>query len=92
MINKTELLKQLRALPLAERERLLNIAIRPQYEVKIVYEDNVGIARLMRDGEEIAKGHGHDLHGGDYGVAQASIWALKKLADQVRGGGDINDS
>lgn len=51
------------------------------------YLDNVVVARFYRvKGEEkteIARGHGHIIHEGDLGIAQASSYALKKIYEKV---------
>ena len=52
--------------------------------------NNVVVARLYetKDGEEkeIAKGHGHIIHEGAIGIAQASSYALKRIYEDLNGG------
>lgn len=54
------------------------------------YLDNVVVARFYEiKGEEkteIARGHGHIIHEGEIGVAQAASYALKRIYDKVGGG------
>lgn len=54
------------------------------YRHDIEYLDNVVVARLIEiDGDgneaEIAKGHGHIMHDGVLGIAQAASYALKRI-------------
>lgn len=54
------------------------------YRYDFTYLDNVVVARLIEiDGDgnetEIAKGHGHIMHDGVLGIAQASSYALKRI-------------
>lgn len=54
------------------------------YRHDIEYLDNVVVARLIEiDGDgnetEIAKGHGHIMHDGALGIAQAASYALKRI-------------
>lgn len=51
---------------------LENLVIARFYEI---YEDGTKV--------EIAKGHGHIIHDGIVGIAQASSWALKKIYEKV---------
>ena len=57
------------------------------YAYEFDYLDNVVIARLYKLTEnsktEIAKGHGHIIHEGVAGIAQAASWALKKIYLQI---------
>ena len=58
------------------------------YAHEFEYLENLVIARfyeVYEDGtkEEIAKGHGHIIHDGVVGIAQASSWALKKIYEKV---------
>jgi hypothetical protein len=55
-----------------EFEYLENLVIARFYEV---YEDGTKV--------EVARGHGHIIHEGILGVAQASSWALKKIYEKV---------
>lgn len=62
----------------------------PTYRYDFEYLDNVVVARLYetKDGEEkeIAKGHGHIIHEGAIGIAQASSYALKRIYEDLNGG------
>ena len=54
------------------------------YRYDFTYLDNVVVARLIEiDGDgnetEIAKGHGHIMHDGVLGIAQAASYALKRI-------------
>lgn len=58
------------------------------YMHEFEYLDNIVIARfyeVYEDGTqvEIARGHGHIIHDGVVGVAQASSWALKKIYEKI---------
>jgi hypothetical protein len=52
-----------------------------RYEIDVL--DNVVVAVLYEVGDdfktEIARGHGHIIHEGEVGVAQAASYALKKI-------------
>ena len=56
------------------------------YCLEFDYLDNVVVARFyeVRDDvkKEIGRGHGHIIHEGAYGIAQAASYALKKIYDQ----------
>ena len=53
------------------------------------YLDNVVVARFYEvKGEEmteIARGHGHIIHEGALGIAQASSYALKRIYQKING-------
>ena len=53
------------------------------YEYEFEYLEKVVVARLYEVTEdsktEIAKGHGHIIHEGVIGIAQASAYALKRI-------------
>ena len=58
------------------------------YTYEFEFLDNVVVARLfeVRDGiktVELAKGHGHIIHDGVEGIAQASSYALKRIYRKV---------
>lgn len=60
------------------------------YTYEFEFLDNVVVARLfeVRDGiktAELAKGHGHIIHDGVEGIAQASSHALKRIYRKVAG-------
>jgi hypothetical protein len=58
------------------------------YEFDVL--DNVVVARFYEvNGEEkteIERGHGHIIHEGAKGIAQASAYALKKIYEKMNGG------
>lgn len=63
------------------------------YRHDIAYLENVVCVRLMEvadDGTEteIAKGHGHIMHDGALGIAQATSYAMKRIYFDVRGQND----
>ena len=51
------------------------------------YLDNVVVAKFYEVGEdyktEIARGHGHIIHEGEIGIAQAASYALKKIHQKL---------
>lgn len=49
------------------------------YEFEVNVLDNIVIVRLLKDGEEVKKNHGHIIHDGDLGVIQAASYALKSM-------------
>lgn len=58
------------------------------YTHEFEYLENLVIARfyeVYEGGErvEIARGHGHIIHEGVVGIAQASSWALKKIYNKI---------
>ena len=62
--------------------------VKPTYRYDFSFLENVVVASLIEiDGDgnetELAKGHGHHLHDGAYGIAQAASWALKKIMMEV---------
>lgn len=58
------------------------------YEFDVL--DNVVVARFYEVTEdsktEIGRGHGHIIHEGAKGIAQASAYALKKIFEKMNGG------
>ena len=60
------------------------------YTYDFEFLDNLVIARLYEVVEdkkwEIARGHGHIIHEGLVGIAQASSYALKKILEAVNNG------
>lgn len=60
------------------------------YHYEFDYLDNVVVARFYEvRGEvktEIGRGHGHIIHAGAIGVAQASSYALKKIFENLNDG------
>ena len=73
-------------------EEQLYIIIPIPKEVKIEFEylDNVVVAILYEvvgDAKtEIARGHGHIIHDGTLGIAQAASYGLKRLYEKMNGG------
>lgn len=63
-----------------------------EYDFETEVLDNVVVVRFfeVRDDErvELARGHGHIIHDGAYGIAQATSYALKRIY-QSMGGGDV---
>lgn len=57
------------------------------YTYEFDYLDNVVVARFYEVGEdyktEIARGHGHIIHEGEIGIAQAASYALKKIYQKI---------
>ena len=58
--------------------------VQPTYRYDFDYIDNVVVARLIEiDGDgnetELAKGHGHLIHDGALGIAQAASYACKQI-------------
>lgn len=62
------------------------------YEFDIL--DNVVVARFYEvEGDEqteLGRGHGHIIHEGAKGIAQASAYALKKIFEKMNGGSLTN--
>jgi hypothetical protein len=78
-------------LALFPEEALDLVVVEPvEYEHEIEVLDNVVVARFyeVRGGErtEIAKGHGHIIHDGAYGIAQATSYAMKRIYQSMGGG------
>lgn len=61
----------------------IGVPEKPRYEYEFEYLDTVVVARLYEVTEEsrleVAKGHGHIIHDGVYGIAQAASYALKRI-------------
>lgn len=61
-----------------------------EYEYEFDYLENVVVARFyeVRGGvkTELMRGHGHIIHKGANGIAQASAYALKKIYEKMNGG------
>lgn len=57
------------------------------YSYEFDYLDNVVVAKFYETGEdykvEIARGHGHIIHEGAEGIAQAASYALKKIYQNI---------
>lgn len=63
--------------------------VKPTYRYDFSFLENVVVASLIEiDGDgnetELAKAHGHHLHDGAYGIAQAASRALKKIMQEVQ--------
>ncbi len=77
-------------------EECLEYYIKPtttyHYEFDIL--DNVVVARFYEingdEPTEIGRGHGHIIHEGAKGIAQASAYALKKIFEKMNGGSLTN--
>ena len=71
-------------------EETINTIEPVTYTHEIDYLDNIVIARFyeVRDGvkTELERGHGHIIHNDAYGVAQATSFALSRLAKKMNGG------
>lgn len=67
---------------------LLEIPVKYEYEFD--YLEDVVVAKLYEvKGEtktEIERGHGHIIHEGAKGIAQAASYALKKIFEKMNGG------
>lgn len=61
-----------------------------EYKFEFEYLDNVVVAvfyEVVGDTKtEIARGHGHIIHEGALGIAQAASYALKKMFEKMNGG------
>jgi hypothetical protein len=61
-----------------------------QYYHHIEYLENLVLVRFykVKDGKqtEIARGHGHIIHEGAAGVAQATSYAMRRIWEQLGGG------
>ena len=61
-----------------------------KYEYEFDYLEDVVVAKLYEvNGEtktEIERGHGHIIHAGAVGIAQAASYALKKIFEKMNGG------
>ena len=63
------------------------------YQYEFEYLDNVVIAIFYEvkgdQKTELGRGHGHIIHDGAMGIAQASSYALKKLYEKMTDGGKV---
>lgn len=62
-----------------------------EYRFEVTCLDNVVVAVLYErvgndDEKEVTRGHGHIIHSGVVGFAQAASYALKKILLEVNGG------
>lgn len=73
-----------------EEQLYILIKIPKEFKFEFEYLDNVVVAIFYElEGEsktEIARGHGHIIHDGALGIAQAASYALKKLYAKMNGG------
>lgn len=69
-------------------ELYILVEIPPEYKFEFDYLDNVVVAVLYEvigdTKTEIERGHGHIIHEGALGIAQAGSYALKKLYEKMR--------
>jgi hypothetical protein len=63
------------------------------YEYEFEYLDNLVVAKLFETygddspiRKELARGHGHIIHEGAKGIAQAASYALKKIYEKLNDG------
>lgn len=56
------------------------------FEVDIPSENNIVIVKMLADGNEIARGHGHLIHAGAEGIAQAMSYACKSIWNDIKSG------
>lgn len=56
------------------------------FEVDIPSENNIVIVKMMANGNEIARGHGHLIHAGAEGIAQAMSYACKRIWNDLKFG------
>jgi hypothetical protein len=61
----------------------------PTITFKIDIADNVVVAIMMQGERQIGRGHGHIIHEGAIGIAQAASYALKMLYTNMNGGSMI---
>lgn len=61
----------------------------PTISFKVDVAENVVIAIMMQGDRQIARGHGHIIHDGSVGVAQAASYAMKKAYEFLNGGSMI---
>lgn len=56
-----------------------------EYTFEIEQADTVVVVRMLCGDEEIVRGHGHIIHEGILGIAQATSYALKKIYEKLGG-------
>lgn len=70
-------------------DRISDLAPKVSYVYEFDNLENVVVARYYEIGEdyktEIARGHGHIIHEGAMGIAQASAYALKRIWQKLEG-------
>jgi hypothetical protein len=73
-----------------KEDELCALEEKPEYEVKTEIVDNVviGIIYEIRNGNkvEVCRGHGHIIHEGAEGIAQACSYAMRKAFEHVDSG------
>lgn len=57
----------------------------PEYRFEIEQAGTVVVVRMLCGDEEIVRGHGHIIHEGILGIAQATSYALKKFYEKLGG-------
>lgn len=72
-------------------DRISDLMARRTYAHEFEYLDKVVVAifyetDIKGNKTEIARGHGHIIHEGSVGIAQASAYALKKIYEKMNGG------
>lgn len=62
--------------------------VKKEYRIEMEVCDSVVICKLIdgTNGEEISRGHGHVIHLGDIGVAQAASYAARQMYIAMNGG------
>ena len=62
---------------------------KPTYTITLECLDNVVVARMIEvsatSAAEVNRAHGHIIHGGAFGVAQAASYALKRICENING-------
>ena len=70
------------------------LKIPKEYTYEFEYLEKLVVARLYEvmgdEKTEIAKGHGHIIHDGAFGIAQAASYALKRIACDLNSGNITN--
>ena len=68
-------------------ENELELVAKKNYSMTIQIDiaSNVVIATLFEDESPLAKGHGHLIHDGELGIAQAASYACKRLCENMGG-------
>lgn len=56
-----------------------------EYRFEVEQADTVVVVRMLCGDEEIVRGHGHIIHEGILGIAQATSYALKKIYEKLGG-------
>lgn len=56
------------------------------YSCSVEVLDNLVSVRMLKDDSVIGTGYGHILHEGDFGVAQACAYAMKKIMEGLDDG------